>query len=116
MNQPADMLLHCRPLSPKGTLLMTIKSLKIGTKLQGLTLLTVAIGSGVSIHEARSPRSIDTTYSAVIETDGNGATPRIVAHDSSTVASPARALSRKLVGAFGGRGALASVASEREEL
>lgn len=52
---------------------MSIKPLKIGTKLLGLTLLTVAIGSGVSLYEASSLRSIDTTYSAVLDTDVNGA-------------------------------------------
>ncbi|TRA82859.1 EAL domain-containing protein [Agrobacterium salinitolerans] len=52
---------------------MSMKSLKIGTKLLGLTLLTVATGSGVSFYEARKLRSIDTTYSAVIDTDVNGA-------------------------------------------
>ncbi|MBB3571733.1 methyl-accepting chemotaxis protein [Rhizobium sp. BK491] len=51
---------------------MSMNSLKIGTKLLSLTLLTVTIGSGVSIYEARKLRSIDTTYSAVIDTDVNG--------------------------------------------
>ncbi|ASY66641.1 Methyl-accepting chemotaxis protein (plasmid) [Sinorhizobium sojae CCBAU 05684] len=45
-----------------------------------------------------------------------GAAPRAAAPDSRPVASPARALSRKLAGAFGGRGAAAAaVASEWEE-
>jgi methyl-accepting chemotaxis protein len=44
-----------------------------------------------------------------------GSAPRAIAPDSRPVASPARALSRKLAGAFGGRGATAAAAAEWEE-
>ncbi|MCA1490678.1 HAMP domain-containing protein [Ensifer sp. NBAIM29] len=48
--------------------------------------------------------------------DAGTAAPRIAAPDSKPVTSPARALSRKLAGAFGGRGtAAAAVASDWEE-
>jgi len=46
--------------------------------------------------------------------DGSASTPRMANHDSKPVVSPARALSRKLAGAFGGA-ATAAAASEWEE-
>jgi methyl-accepting chemotaxis protein len=47
--------------------------------------------------------------------DGSGSAPRAAHHDSKPVASPARALGRKLAGAFGGRAATATAASSWEE-
>ncbi|OAP47737.1 hypothetical protein ATB98_03865 [Sinorhizobium saheli] len=44
-----------------------------------------------------------------------GMAPRAAAPDSRPVASPARALSRKLAGAFGGRGAATAAAADWEE-
>ncbi|WOS66032.1 HAMP domain-containing methyl-accepting chemotaxis protein [Sinorhizobium fredii] len=44
-----------------------------------------------------------------------GAAPRIAAPDSKPTASPARALTRKLAGAFGGRTATAAAAADWEE-
>ncbi|MGY5808917.1 HAMP domain-containing methyl-accepting chemotaxis protein [Rhizobium sp. LEGMi198b] len=49
-----------------------MNSLKIGTKLLALTIVTVAIGASVSIYEATKLRSIDDTYSAVIDRDVTG--------------------------------------------
>ncbi len=50
----------------------TLQSLKIGRKLLILTLVTVAIGAGVGIYEATKLRSIDSAYSAVLDSDVNG--------------------------------------------
>ncbi|UTY47277.1 HAMP domain-containing methyl-accepting chemotaxis protein [Sinorhizobium fredii] len=44
-----------------------------------------------------------------------GAAPRAASHDSRPAASPARALTRKLAGAFGGRGAAAAATADWEE-
>ncbi|WP_245459434.1 MULTISPECIES: methyl-accepting chemotaxis protein [unclassified Rhizobium] len=49
-----------------------MNSLKIGTKLLALTIVTVAIGAGVGIFEARKLRSINDTYSAVLDHNATG--------------------------------------------
>ncbi|AYG70060.1 methyl-accepting chemotaxis protein (plasmid) [Rhizobium sp. CCGE531] len=50
----------------------SMNSLKIGTKLLALTIVTVAIGAGVGIFEARKLRSINDTYSAVLDHNATG--------------------------------------------
>ncbi|UJW77565.1 hypothetical protein IM739_23325 (plasmid) [Rhizobium sp. SL42] len=47
--------------------------------------------------------------------DGSVSAPRVAMQGSKAVASPARALTRKLGGAFGGRAAASAVAEEWEE-
>ncbi|WFU07217.1 methyl-accepting chemotaxis protein (plasmid) [Rhizobium sp. CB3171] len=47
--------------------------------------------------------------------DGSTSAPRVARHDSKPVASPARALTQKLAGAFGGRSAAAVATKEWEE-
>ncbi|WFU12910.1 methyl-accepting chemotaxis protein (plasmid) [Rhizobium sp. CB3090] len=51
---------------------MALNSMKIAPKLLVLTLVTVAIGAGVSIYEAMKLRSIDKTFSAVLDNDASG--------------------------------------------
>ncbi|MFF0952200.1 methyl-accepting chemotaxis protein [Rhizobium leguminosarum] len=53
--------------------MLSLSSLKIGTKLLALIAMTVAIGTGVGIYEATSLRSINRNYSAVLDIDVNGA-------------------------------------------
>jgi methyl-accepting chemotaxis protein len=52
--------------------MFSVDTLKIGTKLLILTGITVAIGAGVSIYEATKLRSINETYSAVLDIDAKG--------------------------------------------
>ncbi|MEF0863692.1 methyl-accepting chemotaxis protein [Rhizobium sp. BR 318] len=51
----------------------SLNSLKIGSKLLILTIVTVAIGASISIFQATKLRSIDETYSGVLDNDASGA-------------------------------------------
>ncbi len=53
--------------------MVSFSSLKIGTKLLGLTAMTVAIGVGVSVYVSSNLRTIDDTYSALLAVDAAGA-------------------------------------------
>ncbi|WHO75446.1 methyl-accepting chemotaxis protein [Rhizobium sp. BT03] len=52
--------------------MISLKSLKIGPKLLGLTALIVIIGIGVSIYVSSKLRSIDDTYNALLDVDASG--------------------------------------------
>lgn len=53
--------------------MLSLDSLKIGTKLLALIALTVAVGTAVGLYEAAKLRSIDGAYSAVLDINVNGA-------------------------------------------
>ncbi|ANM21119.1 methyl-accepting chemotaxis protein (plasmid) [Rhizobium sp. N541] len=52
--------------------MISLKSLKIGSKLLGLTTLIVIIGVGISLYVSTQLRSIDDTYSALLDIDASG--------------------------------------------
>ncbi|QND17234.1 HAMP domain-containing protein (plasmid) [Rhizobium leguminosarum bv. trifolii] len=52
--------------------MISLKSLKIGPKLLGLTALIVIIGVGVSLYVSTKLRLIDDTYSALLAVDASG--------------------------------------------
>ncbi|OWV72551.1 chemotaxis protein [Rhizobium sp. R339] len=52
--------------------MISLKSLKIGPKLLGLTVFTVVVGVSVSVYVSTKLRSIDDTYSALLEMDASG--------------------------------------------
>ncbi|OWV80574.1 chemotaxis protein [Rhizobium sp. R635] len=52
--------------------MISLKSLKIGPKLLGLTAFTVIIGVSVSVYVSSKLRSIDDTYSALLNVDASG--------------------------------------------
>lgn len=52
--------------------MISLKSLKIGPKLLALTVFTVVVGVSVSVYVSTKLRSIDDTYSALLEVDASG--------------------------------------------
>ncbi|EJT02264.1 methyl-accepting chemotaxis protein [Rhizobium sp. CCGE 510] len=52
--------------------MISLKSLKIGPKLLGLTIFIVLVGAGVSVYVSSNLRSIDDTYSALLDVDASG--------------------------------------------
>ena len=52
--------------------MISLKSLKIGTKLLGLTVLIVIIGISISLYVSTKLRSIDDTYSVLLDVDASG--------------------------------------------
>jgi len=52
--------------------MISLKSLKIGPKLLGLTALIVVIGVGISVYVSTKLRSIDDTYTVLLDVDVSG--------------------------------------------
>ncbi|PDS78526.1 MCP four helix bundle domain-containing protein [Rhizobium sp. L43] len=52
--------------------MISLKSLKIGPKLLGLTVFTVIVGVSVSVYVSTKLRSIDDTYSRLLDVDASG--------------------------------------------
>ena len=52
--------------------MISLKSLKIAPKLLGLTAFIVIVGVGVSVYVSTKLRSIDDTYSALLDVDASG--------------------------------------------